>query len=271
MLFVGLYAIAPTSNGLNGLNLLTHTTLNDNDRWCVLYILSVETICIFLVPALILLTAIYRNPWNFLHKPTQQQLPTSTLIIALMLLAITNIPGINLLSEINTESLLAIIGEDSPQWLNFLKMEAFTENLVSSEMLLINIVCMALIPAICEELFFRGFLQNIAISVFRNIHIAVIVIAMIFSILHGDIFNFVPRFALGVFLGYVYLYSGKIVIPMLAHFLHNALVVCAASQSNISAVLDTIGTTDNKPLLGIASLLILTGFVILLIKKLRTN
>ena len=127
---------------------------------------------------------------------------------------------------------------------------------------------MALVPAICEEVFFRGFLQTTAILIFKNRHGAVILIAVIFSILHGDIFNFIPRFALGVFLGYLFLYSRHIIVPILAHALHNTwVVVCSTHQQLFPTDLDTIGTTENLFVLGIGSVLILTGATIYLAKK----
>ena len=129
---------------------------------------------------------------------------------------------------------------------------------------------MALVPAICEEVFFRGFLQTTAIHIFKNIHGAVILIAFIFSILHGDIFNIIPRFALGIFLGYLFAYSRHIIVPILAHMLHNSWVVVFTTQQGLfSTNLDSIGTTENLFVLGIGSVLILTGATIYLAKQSR--
>ncbi|MBR5434190.1 MAG: CPBP family intramembrane metalloprotease [Bacteroidales bacterium] len=271
LLFAVLYAIAPENNGLNGLQLITHSVLDNRDRMCILYMLSIETVCIFLVPAWILLTAIYRSPLRTLRCPSRSDLPLTSLLIVILLLTITNIPGINLMSELNTDGIVAIIGKDSALWLNYLKMETFTEQLISSEMFCINILCMALIPAVCEEIFFRGFMQTVATDVFRNVHAAILVTALIFSILHGDVFNFIPRFVLGLLLGYLYIYAGTILIPIIAHLLHNTLVVLGLNLSEASSIIETIGTTDNKPLMGVASLLILSGFIILIVKKIKAE
>ncbi len=271
--FVG-YTFAPKCNGLNGLQLLAKSNLGTAETWCVLYMLTIETICIFLLPALCLLVSLYKSPRLVLQKRhyTWREILRSPLILTLVFIALANIPGINLLSQINTDGILCIVGEDSDLWTNYQRMNDFTEMLLAnSNSMILNIVCMAFVPAICEEIFFRGLLQTIATSIVKNVHVAVLLVAAIFSILHGDIFNFIPRFVLGIFLGYLFIFTQNIFYPILAHCLHNASVVLLRSVTSYSEELETIGTTDNKVLLGIASLLILAGFTTSLITSLSQN
>jgi len=91
--------------------------------------------------------------------------------------------------------------------------------------LILQLFVIALIPALCEELFFRGSLQQILIGWFGNKHVAIIVTSVVFSLAHGDIFGFVPRLLLGLLLGYLFYLSGSIVVNVLAHFFNNAIVV----------------------------------------------
>lgn len=269
-IFYILYVFSPTCNGLNGLQLLAKSTLSNSEILCVLYTLSIETICIFLIPAYIILFALYRKP-SLILRNKQYALRESRLcpiIFVIFFVILSNIPGINLLSQINTNGVLAIIGEDSTQWLNYQRMTEFTEMLiVNCDYISLNILCMAIIPAVCEEIFFRGFLQTIATDVFKNVHVAVIVIAAVFSILHGDIFNFFPRFALGILLGYIFVFTKNICFSILAHLLHNFFAVGFGSMPDIADNLDEIGTFGNHFFLGIASLLILTGVIIFFIKR----
>lgn len=264
---------APTSNGLNGFQLMSKTTFDNDERICIFYMLSTETFCIFLIPALILLFAIYQKPAAILHVQNQsiKQIPTITLIFLILLIIVANIPGINLLSDINTKAILSVIGENSEQWLNYLQMETVTQNLISPELILVNIFCMAILPAICEEIFFRGFMQTMAINVFKNKYIAVVVTAVIFSVLHGDMFNFIPRFVLGIFLGGLFIYTQNIWFPIIAHAFHNSIVVIFNTQPDISSEIDTIGTLEHAPLLGCCSLLLLTGFIVFFIKMQNTD
>ncbi len=273
LLFYILYAVAPTDNGLNGFQLLSRDVLDNNERICVLYVLSVETICIFLIPALILLWAIFRHPAKALYSQnsTAPILRKTPLIIAIVSIIIANIPGINLLSDINTQTILSVIGKDSPQWQNYLKAESLVENLMSNDLMIVNIICMAIIPAVCEEFFFRGFMQTIATNVFKNKHIAVVVTSIIFSILHGDIFNFIPRFVLGLFLGYLFLYTKNIWYPIIAHTLHNTMVVFCNTLPDLPEEFDTIGTIGNGLIMGIASVLLLIFVIYFLITRVKED
>lgn len=266
LLFSILYSIAPTSNGLNGLQCIAKGLPTSNeDRLCILYMLSVETICIFLIPALCMLFCINRKPWKLLHTTYQSN---KSILLIIPFIIIANIPCINLLSEINTEAVLAIVGENSALWQNYKQTEILTTALMSPNMICIDILAMSLLPAICEELFFRGLFQTIAIKQFKHKHLSIILIATIFSLLHGDIFNFIPRFVLGLLLGYLFAYTGSILYPVFAHILHNMLVVVSTTIPNLFPEnIETIGTTTDLPLIGIPSTLILIGFILVLAKN----
>ncbi|MBC7384139.1 MAG: CPBP family intramembrane metalloprotease [Bacteroidia bacterium] len=92
-------------------------------------------------------------------------------------------------------------------------------------MLLLNILVVAVIPAICEEFFFRGVVQNFIKLCFYNEIVAIILAALIFSGFHGQYYGFLPRFFLGIILGYIYATSGNIWVSVLAHFFNNAFAV----------------------------------------------
>jgi len=91
--------------------------------------------------------------------------------------------------------------------------------------LILQLLVFALIPAVCEELFFRGCLQQILHRWFGNAHVAILVTAVIFSLFHGDIYGFIPRLLLGVLLGYLFFCSGSLLVNVGAHFFNNSLVV----------------------------------------------
>lgn len=92
----------------------------------------------------------------------------------------------------------------------------------------LNLFIVALVPAVCEELLFRGALMRFVMYCFKNRHFAVFFSAFLFSAFHGQFFGFIPRFVLGVFLGYVALGSGSIWPSVGAHFINNALATIAA-------------------------------------------
>jgi len=85
----------------------------------------------------------------------------------------------------------------------------------------VGVLVIALVPAISEELVFRGVIQKNLVRWFSP-HVGVWLGAAIFSAIHLQFFGFVPRFVLGLVLGYLYLWSGNILVSMAAHFMQNA-------------------------------------------------
>lgn len=119
----------------------------------------------------------------------------------------------------SVEKMLRKIGEQT---------QGVMENLLSGAgvgTLVANLLVIAVVPSICEELFFRAGMQNLMLRWVKNPHVAIWVTAAVFSLFHGEIFAFVPRFIMGAVLGYLYIGSNSIVPNMVAHFLNNAIVV----------------------------------------------
>ena len=118
--------------------------------------------------------------------------------------------------------------------------------------LIINIVIMAITPAICEELLFRGVLQNQLEKWFKNAHIAVWVAAIIFSAIHFQFYGFLPRMVLGAALGYLLVYGKSLWLPIVAHCVNNSLAVITAWGANkleimkeVEAVAPTYNTSED--------------------------
>lgn len=91
--------------------------------------------------------------------------------------------------------------------------------------LLLQLIILALVPAVCEELFFRGCLQQVLCGWMRSKHLAIAIAAAVFALAHGDAYGILPRLLLGLLLGYVFFYSGSIIASMCAHFFNNAVIV----------------------------------------------
>jgi membrane protease YdiL (CAAX protease family) len=87
--------------------------------------------------------------------------------------------------------------------------------------LLLNIIMLALLPAMFEEFLFRGTLQPFFTQWLRNKSLAIIITAFIFSAIHFQFYGFLPRFFLGIYLGYLFIWGKSLWIPIIAHFMHN--------------------------------------------------
>ncbi len=101
---------------------------------------------------------------------------------------------------------------------------ALTEALIKMDnpsQFLYMILLVAVLPAIGEELMFRWIIQRLFAQQFHSYHIGIWLSAFFFSAMHFQFFGFFPRLFLGAVLGYLLVYSGNIIYPMIGHFINN--------------------------------------------------
>lgn len=101
-------------------------------------------------------------------------------------------------------------------------------------MLCLNLLVLAIVPAVCEEFFFRGAMQKVFSSCISSHHLSIVLTATLFSVFHGELFAFLPRFFLGLVLGYLFYYGKSIWVNVVAHFVNNALVVVLSYLHNVN-------------------------------------
>ncbi len=102
--------------------------------------------------------------------------------------------------------------------MEMLKMEGLGD-------LAINIIIIALVPAIGEELLFRGVIQRELMKGMSNGHLAVLIASLLFAFFHLQLNSFLPKFAIGLILGYAYLWTRNILYPVIIHFFNNGFQV----------------------------------------------
>ena len=90
---------------------------------------------------------------------------------------------------------------------------------------LINLLMIAIIPAIGEEFIFRGCIQNIFTRWTKNIHWGIWISAIIFSAIHMQFYGFIPRMLLGALFGYLLVWGKSMWLPVLAHLINNGSAV----------------------------------------------
>lgn len=129
--------------------------------------------------------------------------------------------------------------------------------------LLINVAIVGVAAAFVEEVLFRGALQQLFEKWFNNGHAAVWVTAFIFSAIHLQFYGFVPRLFMGAVLGYLFLYSRNLWVPIFYHFINNASVVIMSyfgGDSNIMKRMEE-SSLEWYSWIGLAISLILTYFL----------
>jgi membrane protease YdiL (CAAX protease family) len=108
---------------------------------------------------------------------------------------------------------------------NYTQQVLAMSNLKSGGQLILALVIMAFLPAMFEEMFFRGAIQNLFIRWWRKPVLAIVVSALIFSFVHGSVYLFLSRAILGFALGLMYYQSKNLWVNIIAHFLNNAVAV----------------------------------------------
>ncbi len=94
----------------------------------------------------------------------------------------------------------------------------------------VGLTVIGLLPAVGEEFLFRGIVQRLLYQRLRNVHLAIGLSALIFSVIHCNLYSVVPLWLFGVLLGYLYWWTQDLCFPVLAHFCNNALVVLLHSS-----------------------------------------
>lgn len=147
-------------------------------------------------------------------------------------------------------------------------------NVNSTSGLALNLFVIALLPAIGEELIFRGILLRLFNEWFNNIHIAIFVSGFLFSFIHFQFYGFIPRMLLGIVFGYLLYWSGSILMPMLAHFLNNAFAVSAyyfMKDKNILEKTESFGTEPSTYIYLFVSFVLLILFFYIFRKEGRVK
>ena len=88
---------------------------------------------------------------------------------------------------------------------------------------IISLIIIALLPAMFEEMLFRGCLQPVMINITKNAFAGILITGILFSALHVSFYGFLPRLALGLILGYIFYFSKNLWLSVIFHFFNNAI------------------------------------------------
>lgn len=184
----------------------------------------ISTAAIFFLPAYFTALIVNRKPLKLLGFNTRfnaKQLLLSLVIIFCAALVAGSLAEINEMIPIpkSLEVLFKKLEDDySSQVEAISNMKTFGDYIIS-------IVMIALLPAVFEETFFRGGMQNLLTRSTKNPWLSIIITSIIFSIIHLSYYGFLARVCLGIVLGLIYYYSRSIWLNIAAHFFNNAFAV----------------------------------------------
>lgn len=229
---IGIQILALLIGELNGSNIQdfisgSTATATGNSRFFIYALLACGTFGTFYLPAVVLQK----------REPMFQYFPTENTPVAFYALAVAFLvafaPLMGLIAEWNAHVTFPEGLKGVENWMR--EQEDSSNELIKKVvmvdhlgLLFVNIIVLALFPAIAEEYYFRGSLMHIAQRIFKNMNVTIWITAIIFSAIHVQFFGFVPRVLLGAFFGYMLYWTNNIWVPILGHFVNNATVAVYA-------------------------------------------
>lgn len=216
----------------------------------------ISTFCIFAGPAF-LFNLIVKPAPDYFQLKTRRPRSLWLLAIGLALAAISATDLVSLLQQ--------QIPISASLKAHFQQMEATYDQQMLYMLQLDNwggfiksIILIALLPAIFEELLFRGCLQQILFKWIKKPFWAILVTSILFSAIHGSYFGFLPRIFIGMLLGYVFFYGRNIGLNMLIHFINNGVIVTVLFYHHLkSGSLKEVLNSQSSIPMGVVSMVIL--------------
>lgn len=191
--------------------------------------MTIQSVCLFLFPSLVFTYLCQESPKNYLKVESESNYSLALLLLSIILIVVIQ-PTIFALSFYNQQMVFPESLSSIENWMREAELNAeksltllFVDKSVIG--LVFNLLVLAVVAGLAEELFFRGCLQQIVQKIVINKHVAVWVTAFIFSAIHLQFYGFIPRLLLGALLGYLFIWSGNIWIPVIVHSVHNAINV----------------------------------------------
>lgn len=248
LLLIGLFV--GNSIGLLGSTIFNASSMTDLTSLqtvkALKFLQAFSAIGIFIIPAF-LFSYVTNFSLSFTNVSRQQILIT----VVLMLMSM---PIINVLAEWNASMHLPSFLSSLEEWMRLAEVQAMriTDSFLNVKTIsgvFFNLLIIAVIPAIGEEVLFRGVIQNSLYQKTSNIHLSIWLSAFLFSAMHLQFMGFIPRFLIGGMFGYLFYWSGSIWLPIIAHFVNNAVAVILSFlvlNGQLSKDVETMGANEGQ-------------------------
>jgi len=210
----------------------------------------------FLIPAIVASYLFYKKDW--LSYQRMDAAPITKYLLMGTLMIIVAFPFVIMTYWLN--SLVPL-----PEALT--NMEDATAEMIKGLMimdspmeLVFNLIVIAIMPAVAEEMIFRGIVQDSLEKMITNPHVAILVASIIFSAIHMQFEGFLPRMVLGMILGYLFYWTRNLWIPIIAHAVNNgSQVIISYFRPEEMANMEPTALDSSIALPGIISLILTIG------------
>lgn len=235
------------------------------------YFQVLQSVGLFIVPPILLGWLFQGNIQEYLQLNRSTVIQNYLLATVALLIVI---PFINFLGDLNSKMTLPESLSGVENWMRTMEdaAQVMVEKFMKVESisgLLFNVFMIAVLPALGEELMFRGVIQKIFSNWTKNQHWGIWISAFLFSAMHMQFYGFLPRMALGAMFGYLLVWTGTMWAPILAHFVNNLMGVLGYYFINKGVMTKDVeewGTgTEQLPLVIFS--LVAVGFLLFLIHR----
>lgn len=231
----------------------------------------INQIGVFIIPVFIYTFLVSNNSFRYLYIDKK---PNTVNLLVLSLVVFSVLPFLNFLGELNQSMSFPEALSGVENWMLDKEIQAkqLTETFLKTSSirgLAFNLLIVALIPAIGEELLFRGLFLKLFKSITRNTHWAVLISAFIFAAIHMQFYGFLPRFFLGLVLGYSFVITQNLWMPIFIHLVNNAasvIVYFLHYNGYLNVPMEDFGAAQS-PVYIIGSLLITVWLMVIVYRR----
>ena len=203
--------------------------------WALQTIQFTSSVFTFLLPAFITAWLCSNQIKDFLSI---RAFPDMRLLAVICLATLLLSPTVSLTGYFNSQIHLPESMAAIEEWMKAMEedAEALLQKMITGKGIItfvINLFVIAVVAGVTEEFLFRGALLQIIRQKIKNHHIAIWVVAILFSAIHLQFYGFIPRMILGAYLGYLVYWTKNIWVPVFAHFFHNAVSFIGLSNESL--------------------------------------
>ena len=229
----------------------------------LLTLLTVQDLLAFIVPAIVAMAIFYRRPF---HAMGLDRAPGWLSLVVIILFYIVSLPAMNWLVSFNEAMSL-------PSWMGGLESwmreaeDAAAEatqrilDINSAGMLAASVFVVGFMAGLSEEMLFRGAMLRTMQDSRLGTHAVVWIVAILFSAFHMQFYGFIPRMVLGLWLGYLFVWTRNLWVPIIAHTLNNSTVVVFSYLTNKGLVPEGFADNIGIPAEGALPWLAIVSFI----------
>jgi membrane protease YdiL (CAAX protease family) len=219
-----------------------------NSWWYLMLLQAISHPFTFLIPGVI-----YWR-WSEQHRVEEfvrRPLPSYLLLAISLLIMIVFMPFNSWIIEWNRNLHLPQGLNQVEEWMfrkeqELAAMTRFLTDFSTGSELVVALIVMAVIPAVGEEVLFRGIIQRKIFHKIGDMHTSIWATAALFSATHLQFYGFVPRMLLGAMMGYMYAWTRNLWTPIFAHFVNNAAIVIIVFLSHHQVIDFDIEKSDSS-------------------------